>query len=107
MEGALLQADALAGQAVREAEARCRVLGQFINDLERAGSRTSDWSDVLGELSSLHRYRSGLLRTRDLIRQALDYPVGECPARVSLPAVSSRPEDRTQVQVQVQRRHRK
>jgi hypothetical protein len=58
-EEALRLADALAGQAQKETEARCSVLAQFIGDCDRAGSRTSAWSEALRELHTQHGYRSG------------------------------------------------
>jgi hypothetical protein len=56
-EEALRQADALVGQALREAEARCGVLGQYINDCDSTGSKTAAWSDALRELHALHGCR--------------------------------------------------
>lgn len=38
-EEALRQADALVGQALRETEARCTLLGQYINDCDNNGSK--------------------------------------------------------------------
>jgi hypothetical protein len=107
-EEALRLADALVSRELKETEARCGVLGQFVNDCERTGSRTSAWSEVVRELSSLHRHRSGLLRRHGLIQQALDCPVGDRPARVPLPASADPTVLRTQrqVQIQVQRRRR-
>lgn len=104
---ALRLADALVGQALKETEARCSVLGQFINDCERAGSRTSAWSEALRELHALHGCRSGLMRRQSLIQQALDCPVGESPAKVPLPSPPNRAELRTQQQVQVRARRRR
>lgn len=101
-EEALRLAAALAGQAVRETEARCAVLAQFIDDCDRGGSRTQAWSQALSELHALHRYRSGLMRRRDLIQQALDCPVGESPANAQLSPPQNRAVARTQRQVQVQ-----
>ena len=106
-EEALRLADALAGQALKETEARCSVLAQFIDDCDRAGSRTSAWSEALRELHELHGYRSRLLRRRSLIQQALECPVGESPAKVPLSAPPDRPVVRTQQQVQVQARRRR
>ncbi len=40
-EEALRQADMLLRHALTEAEARCGVLGQYINDCESTGSRTA------------------------------------------------------------------
>jgi hypothetical protein len=104
---ALRQADALVGDALRDTEARCTVLGQFINDCEGKGSRTSAWSDALREFHALHEHRFRLMRRRSLIQQALDYPVGECPARVPLPPLPNPTARRTQQQVQVQARRRR
>jgi hypothetical protein len=106
-EEALRLADALVGQALKETEARCSVLGQFINDCEHAGSRTSAWSEALRELHVLHGHRSGLLHRRSLIQQALDCPVGECPAKVPLPPPPNPTVLRTQHQVQIRARRRR
>jgi hypothetical protein len=105
-EEALSLADALVGQAVRETEARCSVLAQFIDDCDRAGSQTSAWSEALRELHALHGYRRGLIRRRSLIRQALDCPVGECPTKVPLSPPPNRTVLRTRHQVQVRARRR-
>ena len=106
-EEALGLADALVGQALKETEARCSVLAQFINDCDRAGSRTSAWSEALRELHALHGYRGGLMRRQSLIQEALECPVGESPAKVPLSAPPDRPVVRTQQQVQVQARRRR
>jgi len=106
-EEALRLADALVGQALKETEARCSVLGQFINDWEHAGSRTSAWSEALRELDALHGNRSGLMRRRGLIQQALDCPVGERPTKVPLPPLPNRTVVRVQPQVQVRARRRR
>jgi hypothetical protein len=82
-DDALRLADELVGQALKETEARCGVLAQFIGDCDRAGSHTAAWSDALRELHSLHIRRSGLMHRRDLIREALDCPVGESPLIVT------------------------
>jgi hypothetical protein len=105
-EEALRLADALAGQALKETEARCSVLAQFIGDCDRTGSRTSAWSEALRELHALHGYRSGLLRRRSLVQQALECPVGESPAQVPLSPRPDRTVLRTQQQVQVRARRR-
>jgi hypothetical protein len=106
-EEALRVADALLAQALKETEARCAVLGQFISDCDRAGSRTSAWSEALRELSALHGRRSGLLRRQSLIREALDCPVGESPTTVPPPPVNRAViQPQQQVQLQVQRRRR-
>jgi hypothetical protein len=101
-EEALGQADALAGQALNETEARCTVLAEFINDCEAKRARPPEWNEALREFHALHDYRFRLMRRRSLIQHALDYPVGECPAKVSLPPPPNRTAVRTQKQVQVQ-----
>lgn len=106
-EEALRLADALVGQALKETEARCSVLGQFINDCERAGSKTAGWSDAVRELSALHGNRSGLMRRRSLIQEALACPVGESPPKVTLSAPPNRTVRRSQQQIQVQARGRR
>jgi hypothetical protein len=104
-EEALRLADALAGQALKETEARCSVLAQFIDDCDRARAHTSAWSEALRELHALHGYRSGLMRRRSLIQQALDCLAVESPAKVPLPP-PDRAVPRTQQQVQVRARRR-
>jgi hypothetical protein len=106
-EEALRLADALAGQALKETEARCSVLAQFIADCDRAGSKTSAWSEALRELHELHGYRGGLVRRRSLIQQALECPVGESPAKVSLSPPPDRAVPRAQQQIQVRARRRR
>src|ERR1700691_4328660 len=106
-EEALRLADALLGQALKETEARCSVLAQFIDDCDRAGSKTSAWSEALRELHALHGYRGGLVRRRSLIQQALECPVGESPAKVSLSTPPDRAAPRTQQQIQVRARRRR
>jgi hypothetical protein len=105
-EEALRLADALVGQALKETEARCSVLAQFISDCDRAGSRTSAWSEALRELHALHDHRSGLLRRRSLIQEALDCSVGESPAQGPLPPPPNRTALRSQQQVQIRRQRR-
>jgi len=105
-EEALRLAAALVGQAVKETEARCAVLAQFIGDCDRTGSTTSAASEAIRELRTLHDHRSGLLRRQDLIQQALDCPVGESPAKVPLLPQPAPTVHRTQRQVQVQRQRR-
>jgi hypothetical protein len=105
-EDALREADAVVSQALREVEARCTVLAGFIDASAASGSKTAAWSAALREFHALHGYRVGLMRRRNLISQALEYPVGECPVKVPLPAVS-KPVVRTQQQVQVQVRARR
>ena len=103
-EEALRLADELVGEALKETEARCSVLAQFINDCEQAGSRGSAWSEALRQLRALHSYRSELMHRRSLIQQALDCPVGEPPPKVPLPPRPSRTAPRSQQQVQIRRR---
>jgi len=106
-EEALRLADALVGQALKETEARCRVLAQFIHDCDRAGPGTSGGSAAARELSALHRYRSGLILRRSLIQQALDCPVGDSPAKVPLsPPPLDQSVRRPQQQVQLRARRR-
>ena len=105
-EEALRLADALVGQALKETEARCSVLAQFIDGCDRAGSRTSAWSEALRELHAQQGYRSGLMRRRSLIQQALECPVGESPAKALLSPPPDRTGLRAQHQVQVQARRR-
>src|SRR5262249_2688543 len=71
-EDALRHAGALVGQALKETEARCSVLAQYINDCERNGSRTSVWSEAVRELHALHGRRAGAapLQTRSPARSA-------------------------------------
>jgi len=104
-EEALRQADALAGQALSETEARCGVLGQYINDCEKNGSKTAAWTEALRELHVLHARRSALMARRSLIQQALDCPVNEAPAKSPL-IRPDRPVVRTRQQVQIRARRR-
>lgn len=106
-EDALRLADELVGQALKETEARCGTLAQLIGDCDRAGSHTAAWSDALRELHSLHGRRSGLMRRRDLIQEALNCPVGEFPTNAPLPAPPTRTVSRPQRQVQIQARRRR
>jgi hypothetical protein len=107
-EDALRLADELVGQSLKETEARCRLLAQFIGDCDRAGSHTAAWSDALRELHSLHGRRSGLMHRRDLIQEALDCAIGESPTNTPLPApptrTAPRPQPQRQVQIQARRR---
>jgi hypothetical protein len=105
-EEALREAEALVGQALKETETRCAVLGQYISDCESKGSKTAAWSEALRELSALHGRRSGLIRRRSLIQQALECPVGDRPARVPLSPPPDRTVCRTQQQVQIRPRRR-
>jgi hypothetical protein len=101
---ALRQADALVSQALKETEARCTVLGQYINDCEAVRSKTAAWSEALRELHALHGYRIRLMRRQSLIQQVLEYPVGERPAKVPLLPPPNQAAVRTQRQVQIRRR---
>lgn len=105
-EEALRQADALVGQALREAEARCAVLGKYISDCDNTGSKTAAWSEALRELRALQDHRAGLMRRRGLIQQALDCPVGERPAKAPLTSAPNRTVGRRQQQVQIRARRR-
>jgi hypothetical protein len=104
-EDVLRRAEVLVGQVLKETEARCAVLGQYINDCDNAGLRTAAWSEALRELHALQG-RRGLMRRRSLIQQALDCPVDERPAKAPLTAPSSRTAVRTQRQVQIRARRR-
>jgi hypothetical protein len=106
-EEALHLADALVGQALKETEARCAVLAQFVNDCDRTGSRPSAWTEAVRELRALHDCRGGLKRRQSLIQQALECPVGESPAKVPLTPPPGRTAVLTQQQVQVQARGRR
>ena len=106
-EEALLLADALVAQAVNETEGRCSVLAEFITGCDRAGSRPSAWALALNELHALHRRRSGLIRRRGLIQQALEPPVEKSPAQVQLSPPPDRDVRRTQRQLQAQARRRR
>jgi hypothetical protein len=105
-EDALRQAQELVSQALKEVEARCGVLAQYINDCESKGSRTAAWSEAVRELRALHDYRRGLLRRQSLIQEALDTVVGKCPAETPLSPPPDRTAGRTQ-QVQIQARRRR
>ena len=105
-EEALRLADELVQQALKEAGARCSVLAAFIQECDRAGASTPDWSEALRELHALHASRRGLLQRRSLIQQALDCPVGENPSKVPPPQPPKRTVIRPQRQVQVQVRRR-
>jgi hypothetical protein len=105
-EEALRQAGELVSQSLKETEARCGVLGQYINTCEHNGSRTVAWTEALRELHALHGRRVGLMRRRSLIQQALDCPVGEHPAKSPLTAPPDRTARRTQQQVQLRARRR-
>jgi hypothetical protein len=105
-EEALRQADALVGRAVTEAEARCTVLGQYVNDCDDKGSRAPGWSEALRELRALQERRTQLLRRRSLIQQALECPVGDCPAKAPLRPAPDRTSLRAQQQIQIRARRR-
>jgi hypothetical protein len=106
-EEALRQADALVGEALKETEARCAMLAQYINDCDRTGSKTPAWSEAVRELHALHVRRTGLMRRRSLIRQALDCPVSERPTKSPLPTPPSQTAHRQQqIQIQIQARRR-
>src|ERR1700721_1223004 len=105
-EEALRQADALAAEALRDVEARCGVLGRYIDDCESNGSRTGAWSGAVRELRALQDYRAGLIRRRSLIQQALECLPGERPAKLPLPPAPDRAMQRTQQQVQIRGRRR-
>ena len=105
-EDALRHVVGLVDQALKETEARCSVLGQYINNCEKNRSMTQALSEALRELHALHARRAGLLRRRSLIHEALDCPVGESPTKVPLPPPPTRPVLRTQRQVQIRARRR-
>jgi hypothetical protein len=105
-EEALRQADALAAEALRDVEARCSVLGQYIHDCESNGARTGAWSGAVRELRALQDYRAGLIRRRSLIQQALECLPDERPAKLPLPPVPNRAVSRSQQQVQIRPRRR-
>ena len=104
-EDALLLADALAGQGLKETEARCAALAQFIDQCDRTRSHTAAWSDALRELSTLQDHRSRLIRRRTLIQEALDCALGAPPSKAPLPPPPRSPA-RTQHQVQIHARRR-
>ena len=105
-EDALSQADALVVEALREAEARCAVLGQYVNECDRTGSRNTAWSAALRELRGLQARRAGLLRRHSLIQEALECAVGDSVTKTTLPPVPDRGALRTQRQVQLRPRRR-
>ena len=106
LEDLLRQADALVVQALREAEARCALLGHYISDCESKGSRTAAWSDAVRELRALQDHRTGVMHRHKLIQEALDYPTGEFPSEVPLLPAPSQAVHRTQRQVQIRTRRR-
>jgi hypothetical protein len=102
----LRQAVAQVGRALKDTEARCTVLGPFINGCEATGSKSAAWSDALRALHALHGYRSRLMRRPSLIQRALEYPLGESPSKAPLPSPPNRPVRRVlqQIHVRAQRR---
>src|SRR5262249_10101168 len=100
-EELLRQADVLVVQALSETQARCAVLAHYISACETQGSRTAAWSNALRELRALHDHRTGLVRRRNLIQQALEDPVGECPTKAPLPAPPQQGVRRIQRQIQI------
>jgi hypothetical protein len=105
-EEALRHAAALVSHEVKETEARCRVLGQYISDCDRQGSKSAAWSGALRELHELHDRRAALKVRYSLIQEALDVHVHERPAKVPLTTPRDRHEVRTQRQVQIRARRR-
>lgn len=107
-EDALRLADELVGRALKETETRCALLAEFTGNCDRAGARTAAWSAALRELRALHDHRSGLMRRRSLIQQALECPLGDSPARAPLemPPTTTAPRAQQQLQVQARRRSR-
>jgi hypothetical protein len=105
-EEALRLADELLGQALKETEARCRVLAQFIDGCDRARSRTASWSEALRDLRALDDRRTGLLRRRSLIQQALGCPVVDSPETGPLSPPPDRTARRSQQQLQVRAQRR-
>jgi hypothetical protein len=103
-EDALRQAEALVGEALRDAEARCGMLSLYIEDCERKGSTTAGWNAAVRELRALQDHRAALKRRRSLIQEALECVVGESPAKVPLIPAPNRSAARTQQQVQIRRR---
>jgi len=100
-EEMLRQADELLVQALSETETRCALLAHYISDCDSKGSRTAAWSNAHRELRALHDYRAGLARRHSLIQQALEHPLGECPAKASLPASPQQGVRRAQQQIQI------
>lgn len=105
-EEALRTAYELVSQELKEVEARCTVLGQYINERDGRGSRAPSWTEAFQELRALHDHRSALMRRHSLIGEALDCAVGERPATVPLTPSPARAAIRTQQQIQVRRRRR-
>jgi hypothetical protein len=105
-EEALRQADALAAEALKDVEARCSVLAQYIHDCESKGSRTASWNGAIRELRALQDYRAGLVRRRSLIQQALECLPGERPTKLPLPPAPDQTAFRTQQQIQIRARRR-
>jgi hypothetical protein len=105
-EDALRQAAALVDEALKEVEARCGLLGQYINDCDSKGSRTAAWSEALRELHALHERRTQLMRRRGLIQEALECHVGESPTKAPLQPPRDQTAVRTQQQIQLRARRR-
>jgi len=103
---ALRQAAALVGQALKETETRCAVLGQYINDCNRTGSAAVAGTGALRELRALHDRRAGLLHQGSLIQQALDCFVAEPPVQAPLYPPAPRPAFRARQQIQIHARRR-
>lgn len=105
-EEALRHAAALVSQEVQESEARGMVLAQYIDDCDRAGSKTANWNDAICELRAVHDRRAALKVRLSLIQQALACPLDQRPARVQLIPPPDRQEVRIQRQVQIRARRR-
>src|ERR1700691_5826836 len=107
-EDALRLADELVGRALKGTETRCALLAEFIDNCDRSGARTAAWSAALRELRALHDHRSGLMRRRRLIQQALECPLDDSPARAPLepPPNTTAPRAQQQLQVRARRRSR-
>ena len=105
-EDALRLAAELAGRALQQTETRCALLAEFIEDCDHAGARTAAWSGALRELRALHQHRSGLMRRRSLIQQALEISLGDGPSSAPLESPPNRAAPRAQQQLQVRARRR-
>jgi hypothetical protein len=102
-EDALRLAQELVGEALKDTEARCAVLAEFIGNCDRAGARTAAWSTALRELRALQDSRSELVRRHSLIQQALDCSPGKPPAQTPMGSLPKRAVSRPQQQLQVRR----
>jgi hypothetical protein len=78
-EEALRLADTLVCQALKEAEARCTVLGQFINDCDRNGSQTSAWDRRTPRASCATRLSQGAQAQAQPDRGGARLPRGRVP----------------------------